>query len=162
MTPWEPELDDQSARSALIAALAAILTPAVTRFLPPSWQIEPTWEVIDKWVEARRSAGMIGLVRCRERGDLVGLITLYSGDEQGDLRLGYLFAEERWGRGYASELVAGAVTWAREVGITRIIAGVERQNAASGAVLIKAGFERAGIGPDGVDEYQLLLGTKPD
>lgn len=150
-------LDDAEQRRALVAALIPILQPTVTRFLPPSWQFDPTPDAIDAWIEQRRYEAAIALVCRRDTQAVAGILTVREGDTPDTLRLGYLFAEDQWGRGFATELVMGLVGWATDTGVTQLIAGVERDNAASSAVLIKAGFEPAGVATDGVDEYRLIL-----
>ncbi len=61
------------------------------------------------------------------------------------VRLGYLLAERGWGRGMASELVAGFVGWCRENGVVSISGGVAIDNPASARVLVK---KRLPPGPD--------------
>ena len=57
------------------------------------------------------------------------------------MRLGYVVAESVWGRGFATELVAGLVEWSRsEPSIRTISAGVAPTNEASIRVLDKNGF----------------------
>lgn len=60
-------------------------------------------------------------------------------DEDG-VALGYWFAREHWGRGYATEAARGTLALARTLGHRRIIAGHALDNPASGKVLRKAGF----------------------
>ena len=60
---------------------------------------------------------------------------------QTDVRLGYLLAEQAWGRGLASELVGGFVCWYEaNPAIRHLVAGVDQDNVASVRVLEKNGF----------------------
>ena len=53
-----------------------------------------------------------------------------------EVRLGYLLAENAWGKGFASELIEGFVDWCRgQEAITSLAGGVEADNAASRRVL---------------------------
>lgn len=81
----------------------------------------------------------------------------------GQAMIGYSQSPQWRGRGYVTRAVNLLVDWAfREVGLVRVIAGVAPDNAASHAVLARAGFEREGYqrarlpGPDGtrVDDVQ--------
>lgn len=63
-----------------------------------------------------------------------------------DVRLGYVFAAQEWGNGYASEMVAGLVSLCSEhPTIHSIIAGVSMANVASARVLTKHGFACVGV-----------------
>lgn len=150
-------LGNAEQRRTLVAALIPILQPTVTRFLPPSWQFDPTPDTIDAWIEQRRYEAAIALVRRIDTQAVAGILTVREGDAPDTLRFGYLFAEDQWGQGFATELVMGLAGWATDTGVTQLIAGVEPDNAASSGVLIKVGFEPAGAAADGVDEYRLIL-----
>ena len=55
--------------------------------------------------------------------------------------VGYWLGRPFWGRGYASEALKAAMTWARaDWGKNALWAGHFADNPASGGVLIKAGF----------------------
>lgn len=76
----------------------------------------------------------------------VGLMILFdTGGEESkadiDVRIGYLLSEASWGRGLASELVKGFVSWARaQPSISTLAGGVSADNPASKRVLEKTGF----------------------
>ena len=78
-----------------------------------------------------------------------------------DIRLGYLLSKNAWGKGIASELVAGFAVWCRgQSTILTIFAGVAQDNLASVRVLEKTGFDRVGREGEIVDGdhlYQLIL-----
>lgn len=132
--PWSARLTDP----ALPAALSPLLTPEVLADLPPSLQL--TDKGIGAWIRSRASESDVYLV---EHGDLVGLLLL--ADTGDALHLGYLFGQAHWGKGYASELVAGLVDTNHTHGRHRLIGGVSARNLASARVLEKAGFR---IDPD--------------
>ena len=137
---WTPELSDPDRQEALLADLQALLKPAVLAPLPPSFALQVGEAGLADWVAARDAESAVSLIRLH-RGDLVGLLIL--ANEQEGCHVGYLFAETAWGRGYATEMLAGLVQEAERQG-TDLIAGVGPDNPASARVLRKAGFTRDG------------------
>ena len=65
---------------------------------------------------------------------------LFEPESSGELRLGYMLDESVWGKGYATELISGFVSWCKNHDIESVIGGVERNNLASRRVLEKSGF----------------------
>jgi RimJ/RimL family protein N-acetyltransferase len=73
---------------------------------------------------------------------IIGCIGL---DEQdGQVELGYWFAREFWGRGFATEAARAVIGLTRTLGHHRLVAGHFADNPASGRVLRKAGFRPTG------------------
>ncbi|MEB3415520.1 GNAT family N-acetyltransferase [Alteriqipengyuania sp. WL0013] len=66
------------------------------------------------------------------------------GEDAGEVEVGYWIAREYWGRGYASEALAGVIEVARMLGLDRLTAGHFLDNPASGRVLEKNGFTPTG------------------
>lgn len=163
----------------LPARVATVLTATTTQFLPPDWQGDYTEDRARTWIAERDAESPTLLVTDRTSGDTVGLVILFEEShpsstdaapaiearpaEPGsiDVRLGYVLAESHWGRGLASELVAGLVEWCRgEPAIASIAGGVEVDNAASARVLTKNGFtlvDTGDDGPPGEELYRLQL-----
>ncbi len=141
---------------ARIAATAGFVTKAVTAHLPARLQIEGPVDA-EAWIDLLSEGGEVHSVDLE--GDLVGFLTLHwQGSDQ--VMVGYLFAENAWGRGLASELVRGLVAHLQGLGWRgRVTGGVARDNPASAAVLLKAGFSEDGHGPDGVDFHSLDIGA---
>ena len=100
-----------------------------------------------------------------QQGDLVGLLILElsqmkSDQQQKTMHLGYLFGEKYWGKGLATELVRGLIQHLQTLKYagTQVFGGVEADNPASAAVLVKAGFERLpGATPVGATMYQITI-----
>lgn len=143
-----------------------LLTESVTGSLPPAWQGRYTTERARRWVEERDAEGPTLLVIHKADGQPVGLVILFEehASEEGtdaiDVRLGYLLAEDVWGQGIASELLAGFVGWCRrQPALASLTGGVAADNPASARVLEKNGFQLVENGHDHVDErlYRLHL-----
>lgn len=141
--PWH----DGPAAATLPAVVLHLLTPAVTRTLPPAWQCVDDHQQAEQWIAERDGESTVLLVTTAD-DEPVGLVILgeepATGDRAGtiDVRLGYLLAPAAWGQGLASELVAGLVAWCRaQPGIASLTGGVARDNPASARVLTKHGFE---------------------
>jgi RimJ/RimL family protein N-acetyltransferase len=77
-----------------------------------------------------------------EPARLVGCIGLAEID--GEAELGYWFARDYWGRGFATEAARAVLSLARTLGHRRLVAGHFFDNPASGRVLRKAGFRPTG------------------
>jgi RimJ/RimL family protein N-acetyltransferase len=140
----------------LIDVVAAILTTTTTQALPPDWQGDYSRARAELWVEERDAESPTLLVCVAESGAAAGLVMLFeerSADGVVEVRLGYVIEEALWGRGFASELVAGLVDWCRTEGSIRSISGgVEASNIASARVLEKNGF---GLAPDSTSEHHI-------
>ncbi len=142
---WRPALADPAARRALEAALAGLLTPPVLAPLPPALQLDPAPGAVAAWVQDRAAEAEVMTVAAADGGGLVGLLLLAADPDPAPaadpaLHLGYLLAETAWGRGLATELLAGLVAALSGRGPLRLRAGVDRTNPASARVLVKAGF----------------------
>lgn len=75
-------------------------------------------------------------------GELLGGVGL--GRDGDEVELGYWFAREHWGRGYATEAARAVLRLARTLGHRRIVAKHFIDNPASGRVLAKLGFRSTG------------------
>ena len=144
----------------LPAVVAGMLTPAVTRSLPPGWGGPYDEARAHRWIADRDAEGSTLLVS-EGRGP-VGLVLLHEASVPAGVvvRVGYLLAEHAWGRGLGGELVEGLVRWCREQASVRsIIGGVAPDNTASIRVLERNGFTAttADHASHGEREYRLDL-----
>lgn len=152
--------------SSLECIVASIMTEPVTRSLPPHWQGPYDEERARGWIADRDGDGPTLLIADRTTGEAIGLVILHEiesvDSDSVDVRLGYMLAESGWGKGFATELIAGLVDWCRsQGGIRSLSGGVAIDNPASMRVLEKNGFQpAAGVGSssDGEIIYQLTLG----
>lgn len=84
----------------------------------------------------------VTLPTCAKPAEIIGCIGLAEdGDE---VELGYWFARDCWGKGYASEAARAVIGLARTLGHRRLVAGHFLDNPASGRVLCKVGFRPTG------------------
>ena len=105
-----------------------------------------TADDVHRWLDvternvATRGYGMCTLV-LRERGEVIGFCGLVHPGGQGVAEIKYALARAHWGRGYATEAVRGMLDWgAATFGLRHVIATTAPDNAASHAVLRKAGL----------------------
>ncbi len=162
---WHAGAADRWPRPDLTDAVRSILTPAVTRSLPPGWQGQYSAERARTWIEEQDAESTVLVVAEKASGEIIGLVLLSEmTSEQGgaDVQVGYLLAEHAWGRGFASELVAGFVDWCRQRTEQLVLyAGVGADNPASNRVLEKCGFSPVETGETGSDhgeqKYRLDL-----
>jgi RimJ/RimL family protein N-acetyltransferase len=86
-----------------------------------------------------RSGGATFAVEHRQLG-LMGALG-FEEKEPGRLEVGYWLGRPFWGRGYATEALAGALRWVKSDWRRNVVwAGHFADNRASGQVLVKAGF----------------------
>lgn len=153
VTDWQTALADSTQRSRLEHRLTAILTPPVLKHLPPSVQLSQSSTQIADWIDQRTDAADVWPIETET--DLIGLMFLFAGPKDGaqSSHLGYLFAQEVWGQGYASEVVQGLIRHKQKGPSTTLFAGVANGNPASSRVLLKAGFEQVAIDPDTLTQH---------
>lgn len=140
---WHSLTSDDWQEQDLAVLVKSILTPQVTRYLPPSWQAPYTLERAEAWIAERDDEGVTLLAVEKSSGNAIGIVILFESDKDqygSDLRLGYMLAESSWGKGLASELINGFVIWCRKNNIRSVTGGVEDDNIASRRVLEKCGF----------------------
>ncbi len=140
--PWIDEARQIGAD--LSSIVASLLTPATTAGLPPAWHGEFTVERARAWIEEREAHSTTLLVTDKPNHEPIGLVILTAVPPNGaraDLRVGYVIKETWWGRGIATELVAGLVDRARrDPGIVSVTGGADPSNGASIRVLERSGF----------------------
>lgn len=158
VTPWSGTDLERLNRK----ALSSILTPNVLKHLPAPLQFDATTQTIDDWISARLAESDLLAIRTNDPSALIGLLILARFQEPPQppqIHLGYLLGENAWGKGYATELVAGLVAWYRaQPRPAHLWGGVETANPASAKVLQKAGFQREeGEAAEGTEMYNLVI-----
>lgn len=137
---WHSFTPDEWPQQNLDIAVQGLLTERVTKNLPPIWQGPYNLSRARQWIKERDKEGVTLLAVDTASEQAIGMIILFESDASGNLRLGYLLNESAWGKGFASELVGGFVSWCRHHDIHSVTGGVERSNVASRRVLEKCGF----------------------
>lgn len=146
---WHEFVERSERKLMLSAVVASMLTERVTAVLPKQWQGSFTTERAAAWIAERDSIATTMLAVTKREEIPVGLLILNeTAAQEGkgiELRIGYLLAEEHWGRGFATELVAGLVVWSQpQLEIVSLVGRVAHGNEASRRVLEKNGFQLAG------------------
>lgn len=151
---WGRDVADPDFRN----ALPSILTPSVLVTLPPPMKLKQCTDAISSWIRDRNAESDVYTIRTTQTGDLIGLLILAQVDDT-RTHLGYLFDENVWGKGYATELLVGLIWTLRDQSVTmRLIGGVAVTNPASVRVLQKAGFTRdAALSTNDTDMFVLDL-----
>ena len=123
----------------IAAQSVEVLKEAYTQMLDGCLAHPDQWEWYAIWMIERKD------------GAHIGELCFKGIDESGSVEIGYGIAEEHQGRGYATEAVTAAVSWALEQNaVSCVTAEVDKDNIASIRVLEKSGFELTGrIGEEG-------------
>ena len=161
------EFHTQRLRAVPVATLSAkerssLLEADVVRWLPAFFHdLGSDADRLALLQTLSQEADVIALAN--ETGQGIGLIILshaflshsMSGESEEGVpvrHLGYLFAQQAWGKGYATEMLAGLQKVFRGQRV-RISGGVMQENAASARVLQKAGFRRGAETREGEVTY---------
>lgn len=98
------------------------------------------------------------VVELKEDGRPIGVCGLAKRDFLDDVDIGYAFLPQYGGQGYAYEAAQGVLAHARELGLTRLVATVVPENAASIRLLEKLGlrFEHTFQAPDSTRDLRLF------
>lgn len=128
-------------------ALACVFAdPKVMRFGDGIKSDEWIQDWVDGCISGYRDRGWGPLAVIENAsGNLIGYCGLFHiPDVNGrpEIEIGYRFARESWGRGYATEAVLAVRDWAFDsLGLTRLVAMIDPNNTASIRVAEKAGME---------------------
>ena len=76
--------------------------------------------------------------------ELVGFMNDVENDGN-RIELGYVIARDRWGKGYATEMLRGAIADLFRRGYEEVVAGAFEENKASVRVMEKAGMEKIAL-----------------
>ncbi|CAM1352776.1 GNAT family N-acetyltransferase [Tenacibaculum insulae] len=74
----------------------------------------------------------------KTNNEFVGTLALVKDNE--DDEIGYRFIQEYWGKGYATEICEGLITYCKSVGMKKIVGYVVDKNRASAKILKKYNF----------------------
>ncbi len=127
--------------------------PEVNRYM--SYPLHRELSVTQKWIASLRPENLeFGFYR-REDGLLIGAGGIGKCSD-GLHNLGYNLRRDMWGKGYATEAAKAMLSWGhRELGINVFAAEHALENAASGNVIRKCGFQLVRYG-----QYSKLDGSE--
>ena len=159
---WSRLLIGDASEALRDSFVVSLLTETVTRDLPPGWQGPYDTDRAASWFAERQSESTLLAIATRSDGRPVGLLILSeskNGDSATDIRLGYIIAEDSWGRGLATEVVAGIADWCRTDGTIRsVVGGIAGSNSRSARVLQKNGFvPHINVGDQPADGVEYIL-----
>jgi hypothetical protein len=159
--PWDPHLDDPDKRHVLKQAIRPMLSDAAMRYLPSTLALGSGPDPLEDWVVARQAAASVSVIQ--QQDITIGLLFLFlppAAEEGSPIHLGYLLAEQVWGQGLGSELVAGLIAHLEPGPLCDLQAGVDINNHASARILKKSGFVRAPeFCADALDVYVRSVGS---
>jgi RimJ/RimL family protein N-acetyltransferase len=106
---------------------------------------------------SRRGFGLY-LVELRDGGESLGICGLIKRESLEDVDLGFAFLPDFWGKGYAYEAAAAAMSYGKNVlGLSRIVAIVSQDNHPSRKLLEKLGFRLERIAALNSNEEELKV-----
>ena len=128
----------KSERTALVKALPSILTPAVVANLPSYFQGIESKLAAEEWLNKMLKECHLLMLQSSE-SEIIGFLFIYS--DNPNAHIGYLLAEQYWGKGLAFELLHGFINLAyTHPQWHKLIAGVDKSNTASVKLLNKLSF----------------------
>ncbi|PIB16913.1 GNAT family N-acetyltransferase [Vibrio rotiferianus] len=147
---------DLSKHSHLLERIPQILTPAVVENLPPYFHEISSSEQARIWLERMLSESR--LLQVEDEGQkLIGFLFAYVENDE-YAHIGYLLAEEYWGRGLANELLQGFIYEVeKSESWLKLIGGVDQSNIASVKLLKKLGFIAQPAKDSGVVFYEYTI-----
>ena len=96
-------------------------------------------------------------------GETIGSAGFARIDETEEIELGFLLAQNSWGKGFATEITRACAGYGfKKLGFREIIAMTDLENTASQKVLEKIGFTRRGIEVSGGEENLVFIKKKSD
>ncbi|GAB5502306.1 GNAT family N-acetyltransferase [Pyruvatibacter sp.] len=101
----------------------------------------------EEWIAGhanQRARGLGSAFAITLERTLIGVVGI-DNQKTGEFELGYWLGETYWGKGFATEAAQAAVTIGfADLGVGHLTSGYFEENAASGGVLTKCGFEYSG------------------
>ena len=94
-----------------------------------------------QWTARRTTSGGSAVVCDADTGEVFGDLALHLGWESQTAEVGYTFAREHWGKGYAVEALEALVEYLFEqLNVTRVFGSLHPDNPASAMVLERVGM----------------------
>lgn len=136
---------------------------AVTKFMswPTHHSVETTEKVVADWIAQWEQEDRGGPYVIEAENELIGC-TGFERSNDKVASTGYVFAQECWGKGYASEALGALVDLARQTGVMRLFAYCHHEHVRSTRVMEKNGFEFEGLLRNYIEFPNLSPGTMTD
>jgi len=129
----------EPARSILLNRIPEILSPTVTKNLPPYFHDIESEAQAKEWYKRMVTESRLFIIEQRDKS-VIGFLFAHTSKSK-DVHIGYLLDENHWGSGLATELLIDFIELAKmEQKWNRLIGGVEQNNTASSHLLEKLGF----------------------
>jgi len=131
---------------AIYPSIMQILSPDVVANLPPYFGHIDTIDEARNWFNRMLEESKLFLVYQADNEQLIGFSFVYLEDAQTKCKqahLGYLLAQECWGKGIATELLTALLDYCKQKQFAdTLIAGVDSSNLSSISLLKKLGFQQ--------------------
>ncbi len=113
--------------------------------------------LIDFWMKAARDQWGFRWAICFQEypNEFAGILGFNSLGENSEIA--FHLHPDYWGKGYMSEAVSEAISWARQKGVNRIDAYIEDKNLASIALVDRFGFVSSSVISEGARKHSLQL-----
>lgn len=151
------EIDNQlnlSEHASFLQATCELLSPAVVQELPDDFQNINSAILALKFLSQLQLESRIFALYLGE--NLMGFIFAYEADAE-TAHIGYLLAEDYWGKGYAREALTGFIQFSKTLTWNILIAGVAATNLSSIKLLEKLDFQPIEKAPSGEQMFKLYL-----
>ena len=146
-----------SDRNTLLSRVLEIFTPDVVKHLPPSFHSVDSMQAAELWFADLMSQSRMFIVSEKLSQSIIGLLFVHV-DARNQANIGYLLAEDYWGKGLASELLTGFIEFAgSNTPWTSLLGGVGKHNTASAHLLKKLGFVETADKSSAVSYYRYDL-----
>lgn len=140
----------------LIAAIPSILTEAVVASLPPYFHGVSNGAEAKAWLSKMRSESRLFVIK--DKGDACLGFVFVSNADKAEKHIGYILAQEYWGKGLASELLHAFIKRAEQIESWQsLVGGVDKGNLTSAKLLLKLGFIPQESEHENVDFFEYVL-----
>ncbi|WDE01637.1 GNAT family N-acetyltransferase [Thalassomonas actiniarum] len=126
----------------LADAMTTLLTPKVAEPLPIRFHGINNRPKALLWLQQTLAESELLVVQLKPARQIIAVILLHSAAEgRAAINIGYLLAEQYWGKGYATEMLTSLIRYYKHSkNISCLNAGVAADNRASISLLEKCGF----------------------
>ena len=149
MTVWQTDrLSLSRWQQDVLPALFALLTDGATM---SHWPKPFTPQDAQDWLQRARAPSIHGCARWRcsrtTDGVLIGDVGIVHTQilEESVFDLGYIIDKNFWRQGYGREAVCGAIAWAKQQGISELVANMAVDNVPSWSLAEAVGMQRTDV-----------------